>query len=54
MEVGGQLHCPATLSPAKSPPLDRRMMGPRAGLYAVAKTRRFLMLPGMNASSSSP
>jgi hypothetical protein len=49
MEMSGQLHAPAALTPGKSPPDTHWIggwVGPRNGLEDVKK-RKFLTLPGL-------
>jgi hypothetical protein len=49
LEVSGQLHAPAALSPGKEPPVpigQEAGWAPRAGLDDVEK-RKFLTLPGL-------
>jgi hypothetical protein len=48
LEVSDQLHSPAALPLWKESayPLDRRLVGPRAGLDDVEK-RKFFTLPGL-------
>jgi hypothetical protein len=56
MQVSGQLHVLATLTPRKISryPLDRRLVKPqsRSELYGVEKV--LLSLPGIEPQSSSP
>jgi hypothetical protein len=47
MDVNGQLHGPAALTPGKQPlyPLDRRLGGPQNRYGRVPKKKKFLPLP---------
>jgi hypothetical protein len=51
MEVSGQFHTPAILTPRY--PLDRSVGGPRASLDAVEK-RKILPLPGIEPPAVQP
>jgi hypothetical protein len=49
MEVSGQLHDPAALSPGKSPqyPLDRRLGGPQSRSEHSIEEKNSQSLPGI-------
>jgi hypothetical protein len=49
MEVSGQLHIPAALSPGKDPwyPLDRRVGGPQSLSGRGGEEKNFQPLPGL-------
>jgi hypothetical protein len=55
MEVSGQFHAPATLTPGKSPrhPLDRRLGEPQP-VWTMWRREKYLALPGIEPRSSRP
>jgi hypothetical protein len=57
MEVSSQLHAPVAAFPGeKAPryPLDRRQGDHRAGLEAVEKRKKILILPEIEPRQSNP
>jgi len=56
MDMSGQLHTPAGLNPGKSLwyPFDRRLNGPRSGLYTAVEKGKLLAPSVIEPQSSNP